>query len=217
MNATHTIEGEPLILLAQRAIYWPTGETLFVADTHFGKPESFRALRVPVPGGVLGVALARLTDALVQTSAKRLVILGDFWHTRDSRTDAVEAELLAWRDRHFALEIEVILGNHDRGTGGPPQGWANRVTVDCHRVGPFVATHYPTPHPDGYVLAGHLHPAAVLHGRGRQRLRLAAFWFGPTVGVLPAFGEFTGVAEITPAPGDAVYVIADAHVVAVPV
>ncbi|MCS6939106.1 MAG: DEAD/DEAH box helicase, partial [Roseiflexus sp.] len=67
----------------------------------------------------------------------------------------------------------------------------------------------------GYTLAGHLHPAVRLNGVGRQRVTLPCFWFGAQVGVLPAFGGFTGAALITPEPGDQVFVIADGEVVAV--
>ena len=51
--------------------------------------------------------------------------------------------------------------------------------------------------------------------RGRQRLKLPAFWFGPRVGVLPAFGEFTGGAVVSPRPGDRVFVVAGDQVVPV--
>ncbi len=50
---------------------------------------------------------------------------------------------------------------------------------------------------------------------GRQRLKLPGFWFGPRVGVLPAFGEFTGGAVVTPRPGDRVFVVAGDQVVPV--
>jgi metallophosphoesterase superfamily enzyme len=51
-------------------------------------------------------------------------------------------------------------------------------------------------------------------GRG-HRERLACFWFGRDAAVLPAFGEFTGCAEIDPNPGDRVWVIAGSEVIAV--
>jgi hypothetical protein len=42
-------------------------------------------------------------------------------------------------------------------------------------------------------------------GPGRQRERLPCFWLTPELGVLPAFGAFTGSADISPAPGDRVF------------
>jgi metallophosphoesterase superfamily enzyme len=68
--------------------------------------------------------------------------------------------------------------------------------------------------PGAYVLAGHLHPGVVLGGRAHDRLRLPCFHFGPRSGVLPAFGEFTGM-HVVPAarrprlrgPGRAVHAV----------
>jgi metallophosphoesterase superfamily enzyme len=70
--------------------------------------------------------------------------------------------------------------------------------------------------PGAYVLAGHVHPAAVLGGRAQQRLRLPCFHFGPQVGVLPAFGAFTGMHVLPRGPGDRVFVVADDTVRALP-
>jgi metallophosphoesterase superfamily enzyme len=52
-----------------------------------------------------------------------------------------------------------------------------------------------------------------LYGRARQRERLPCFWFSTDCAVLPAFGDFTGLAEITPVEGDRVFVIAGSEVV----
>jgi metallophosphoesterase superfamily enzyme len=57
-----------------------------------------------------------------------------------------------------------------------------------------------------------VHPCAVLVGPGRQRERLPCFWLGHETGVLPAFGEFTGCAEVEPQAGDETWVIAEDRV-----
>jgi hypothetical protein len=77
---------------------------------------------------------------------------------------------------------------------------------------PFVLAHHPDPSEAGYVLAGHVHPAVRLVGKGRQRERLPCFWFGAEVGVFPAFGDFTGAAVVQPAAGDRVFVLASDRV-----
>ena len=76
--------------------------------------------------------------------------------------------------------------------------------------------HRPRPQPGGYVLAGHLHPCVTIGGRANDRLRLPCFHFGSTVGVLPAFGSFTGMHPITREDGDQVFVVADDRVEALP-
>ena len=53
-------------------------------------------------------------------------------------------------------------------------------------LGGLALAHHPQSVPGRYVVAGHLHPAAVVGGRGGDRLRLPCFHFGATVGVLPA-------------------------------
>ena len=59
------------------------------------------------------------------------------------------------------------------------------------------------------MLAGHLHPCVSLAGRGFDHLRLPCFWLGDDVGVLPAFGAFTGMQAIAPGATDRVFAVAD--------
>ena len=203
--------GEAVRLMPERCLYWERRRTLVLADPHLGKADAFRAAAVPVPGAA-DAGLDRLGRALDRTGAERLVVLGDFWHARIGRTPRVIGALTDWRRARASLHVELIRGNHDR-AGDPPPGWVEGW-YDAPRVDlPFVFAHYPEISTDGFVLAGHLHPAVVVAGRGRQRLRLSCFWFGSGVGVLPAFGEFTGAGMVRPAAGDRVYVIAEDEVI----
>jgi uncharacterized protein len=52
-------------------------------------------------------------------------------------------------------------------------------------------------------------------GPRRERLRLPCFWFGPSVGVVPAFGEFTGLATVPALPDDGVFAVAGDEVIEV--
>ena len=207
------LSGERLLLLPQRALYWKRRETLVVTDTHFGKAGAFRAAAVAVPEGSTAAMLARLDSALLATAATRLIFLGDFWHAPAGRSPALVEELTRWRERHPQLRVELVLGNHDLRVGPTPTEWKFEVHREPRVDEPFVFAHYPDARDEGYVLAGHLHPGYVLHGRGRQRLRLACFHFGPLVGVLPAFGEFTGLANVEMQSGDRCYVIAENEVI----
>ena len=49
---------------------------------------------------------------------------------------------------------------------------------------------------DGYTLAGHVHPGIVLAGPGLQRERLPCFWLGRERPCFPAFGSFTGLGPV---------------------
>lgn len=207
-NATVTVAGEQLELCAERAAHWARRRTLFIADPHFGKAASFRALGVFVPRGTTSDALKRLDDLVARLRPERIVFLGDFLHAREGRTDETFDALAAWRASHREVAMQIVRGNHDRRAGDPP----GAVGIECIdgpvRDGPFALAHHPVRVADAYVLAGHFHPCAVLSGGARQRERLPCFWFGRDVGVLPAFGDFTGCAEIEVEPGDRVWVVA---------
>ena len=207
------VRGEEVVLLPERAIFWPRAATLLVADAHIGKAASFRALGVPVPRGTTGGALARLDTLLDRTEAKRIIFLGDLLHAREGRAPETVGALAEWRERRAATEMILVRGNHDRRAGDPPP----EIGIDCIDAPlletPFALVHHPRAVADHYALAGHLHPAAVMTGPARQRERLACFWLGADVGVLPAFGDFTGVADVNAGPDDRVFVIAGEHVV----
>jgi metallophosphoesterase superfamily enzyme len=76
--------------------------------------------------------------------------------------------------------------------------------------------HHPQARDDGYVLAGHLHPCIGLSGRAHDRLRLPCFHFGERVGVLPAFGAFTGMHPVRAGADEQVFVVADGVVAELP-
>lgn len=193
--------GETLLLLADKAIYWPQQRTLLVADLHIGKAASYRALHQPVPRGTTEATLARLDQLLARYACNRLVVLGDFLHARTARAAGTLAALAAWRTRHCELEIVLVRGNHDRHAGDPPAELGITVHEEPWLLGPFALCHEPEPHASHAVLAGHVHPAYVLRGRARQRLRLPCFVIGAQVAVLPAFGEFTGGWNVAPQAG----------------
>jgi uncharacterized protein len=210
------VGGETLELCAERAVYWPRPATLLVADLHFGKAASFRALGVRVPRGTTGDALARLDALIHRLAPARVVFLGDFLHAREGRNAETFDALTAWRVSHASIEMQLVRGNHDRRAGDPP----SEVGIECVDAplleAPFALAHHPRAVSGSYVLAGHVHPCAVLVGAARQRERLPCFHFTRDVGVLPSFGDFTGCTEIEPADADRVWVVAEGRVVLVP-
>jgi len=212
---TISIAGTELELLPERAAYWRAQETLFVADTHWGKAATFRAHSIPIPRGVTPDDLARLTAAIGKTGCRRIVLLGDALHARKGRSASTMQLVAEWRARHADVEILLVRGNHDRGAGDPPESFDIRCVNAPVYEAPFVFQHHPTESAMGYALAGHTHPAIKLRGKGLQRTTLPCFWFTATVGTLPAFGSFCGQARIYPAEGDRVYVIAGEEVLPV--
>ncbi|WP_018410787.1 ligase-associated DNA damage response endonuclease PdeM [Methyloversatilis thermotolerans] len=204
--------GEQLELLAERALWWPAQSALLVADAHVGKGSSFRALGVPVPDGSSSDTLARLAALLHRTGARRLVFLGDLLHARNGCTPALMAQLAALhRD---GCDWLLVRGNHDA-HAGIPQGLPLSVVDEGWRIGPFALCHHPEPVAGAYVLAGHVHPAVRIEAAG-DRLRLPCFALGQDVGLLPAFGSFTGHATLEHDGTTRLYACAGDHVFEVP-
>jgi DNA ligase-associated metallophosphoesterase len=213
---TTDVGGQRLALLPEKAAWWPARQALLVADAHLGKAVSFRRLGVPVPEATTTETLSRLSELVERHGARRIVFLGDFLHSAHAHAASTLGALAAWRERHEGLHLTLVRGNHDAHAGDPP-AWARMEVVDepLHVDG-LALCHHPVAHDGAYVLAGHLHPGIVLGGRPHDHVRLPCFWFGARVGVLPAFGAFTGLKTIRPAPGERVFAVADAAVLPLP-
>jgi DNA ligase-associated metallophosphoesterase len=199
------VAGETVLLLAEKALYWPARKMLVVADIHFGKAASFRAQGVPVPRGTTSQNLASLDALMAAHDIAHIMFLGDFLHARAAHATATLAAMLAWRLRHPSLKLTLVRGNHDRHAGDPAASLAIEMVDEPYAMAPFSFCHHPDIVADGYALAGHIHPSYLLATRF-DALRLPCFVVGPRRMSLPSFGAFTGGFLITPDPGDAIYV-----------
>ena len=196
-----------LQLWPQKAAFDPASGLLLVADAHIGKAVSFRRLGVPVPAGSTADSLQRLDLLLGATQARGIVFLGDLLHSAQARQSAALALWRAWRLRHPGLDLTLVRGNHDLQAGDPPAGLAVRCVDGPLRLGPWALQHHPAPVPGAYALAGHVHPGVLLTGRAHDRLRLPCFHFAAQVGLLPAFGGFTGLHVLPRAAGAQVFAV----------
>jgi DNA ligase-associated metallophosphoesterase len=166
---------------------------------------------VPVPEATTAGNLDALDSLLARHEARRIVFLGDLLHSRHAHDVATLAAVSGWREQRSRLDLVLVRGNHDDRAGDPPPSWGVYCVDEPYFLpaAPGLALcHHPHPRPDSFVLAGHHHPCITI-GRGIDRLRLPCFHFGAAVGVLPAFGAFTGMHPIERAPGDRVFVVAD--------
>lgn len=203
-------------LSAGRSAFWHQRRWLVVADVHFGKAATFRALGVPVPHGTTSDTLSRLGDLIDRMRPTTIVFLGDLFHAREAHAVSTLAALHEWRERHAALDLVLVEGNHDRKAGAPPAALRIRRESDPWQVDRFAFCHYPRFVQNAAAFAGHLHPAVRLHGRADASVRLPCFWLRDGLTVLPAFGAFTGGATIDREAGDRVIAVADDRVVEVP-
>ena len=206
---------ESLILLPQRALYWPAQRLLVIADIHFGKAASFRALGVPVPAGTTSQNLAALDALIAAQPVEHILFLGDFLHAKAAHAPATLAAIRAWRHRHAHLRLTLVRGNHDDRAGDPPADLAIAVVDEPHAIGPFAFCHHPQDSPLGHVLAGHVHPVDRLSAAG-DTARLPCFVVGAGHSILPSFGAFTGGHPVTAGVDQQLFVVADDRVFAVP-
>lgn len=204
-TVTLQVAGQTLMLLPEKAIFLPEHDTLLVADVHLGKATSFRQLGVPVPAGTTDETLGVLSRLIRQLDVKRVVFLGDLLHSARSLAPDTLATVLRWRELHSAVELTLVRGNHDDHAGDPPAVLDIQAFDEPVMLQQLAFSHHPRPMAGAFVLAGHLHPCVSVGGRAHDWHRLPCFWFSPRVGVLPAFGAFTGMQEVRVQPGERVF------------
>lgn len=224
MNAPRTLDiplaGETVTLDGDRALI--VRDRVLVADVHLDKAASFQRAGMAVPLGDEQDDLDRLAAIAARHGLTRIVVLGDLVHAPPRRGGRTEEIVVEWCRSHPALELSVVLGNHDRDAAERLAHWPLRwiTDPDACRLGPFALRHAPTgaceSADDGFQLAGHLHPTLRIGARRADRLTLPVFWRRREALILPAFGRFTGGHRIDPAREDAVWGIHEGSILALP-
>ncbi|MFC5548241.1 ligase-associated DNA damage response endonuclease PdeM [Massilia aerilata] len=202
---TVELGGDQLILLPQKAAFWPRERMLIIADIHFGKAAAFRSFGIPVPKGTTSENLQGLDELIALTGARQVLFLGDFLHARAAHAASTQAAMLAWRRKRCDLILTLVRGNHDKHAGDPAGELGIDLVDEPWTVGPYSFCHHPDIAAPAYVLAGHVHPVYVLATRS-DALRLPCFIAGPQRMILPSFGAFTGGHALRPEPGERVWV-----------
>jgi DNA ligase-associated metallophosphoesterase len=192
-------------LMADKALYFEEGQALFIADPHFGKAASLRAVGLPIPEGDTQGDCDRLSTLLGATAAKRLIILGDFFHHAAGKTQVVHECLRQWRRMNDGIRMDLVRGNHDLCSGDP---WPD-LHIQMHQPiwdwHGLACSHLGSEASILPMLCGHLHPAIRLPRAGKGHLRLPCFWFQSRRLVLPSFGRFTGSQRIEPISRDRLF------------
>ncbi len=221
-----TIRDQSLFLLPEKMVFWKEAKTLLVADTHFGKAATFRQAGIPIPSGTTSAMLQRLSEVIELHQARRLIVLGDFVHAATRCQNGFEAELIAWRDRHSALELMLVRGNHDRGHNALFKALGMQAVNEPYAETPFAFCHFHDVEDKSvrqtnsewankrvlFRFGGHIHPGVTLNNFGKAKEKISCYWVSESFMVLPAFGEFTGCAAIRPRSGDQIFVVADHQV-----
>lgn len=209
-----------VVLLPGRAAFLPASATLLVADLHLGKAATFRKAGIPVPEGSSQADLARLARLVHETSARRLVIVGDLFHAKSGCTDQVFAEFATARRLFAGTEVILVIGNHDRTLGKVPTTLGLDACLPHLADGAWHFVHEPSAPLTGsahagFTISGHLHPTVSIRSPGGDQIADRCFVAEATTLVLPAFGSFTGGHRVTPAPGLRLWIARDDGVVEV--
>lgn len=206
----HELLGQRLVLIPEKGIFWADKKYLILADLHLGKAGHFRKSGIPVSDLIHTRDIHLLDQLIGRFAPEQVIFLGDLFHSDHNQGWEV---FRRWMKSKAPLQFSLVLGNHDvldaRNYRIP-----NLQVSETLCIPPFHLSHIPE-ETQLYNLAGHIHPAVKLYGKGRQSLRLPCFYFGKRNGLLPAFGHFTGTAKISIKKDDAVYAIADKQVVRV--
>jgi len=212
-----SIEGDSFWLLPKRGLYWPEQQTLFIADTHFGKEATFRSQGLAVPRGSTHSTLKTIAQMISECQASRLVLLGDMFHARSSISKDIEGSLDAFFAAKPNLRFTLVLGNHDRGLQALIKDWPIEIVDSGTTIDSISISHLPQEPSQStkLLLCGHLHPAYRFSSKLDSVGKLPCFWLSNRQLVLPAIGEFTGTQVIRPSKLDRTWVIADDQILRV--
>ena len=204
------LNGEEMTLLPHKAIYYKKERALILADIHLGKTGHFRNAGIPVPPELAYVDLETIDELLNDKSIEieKLIVLGDLSHAKINFDWRVFEE---WRYKNKEIQIQLIKGNHDILSDANYYS-LNIEIFDLLILNKFLLVHNfkDEDNIDGlYKICGHIHPGVRIYGKAKQTLTLPCFYFGESVGILPAFGRFTGKHIIRPSENDVVFVIAE--------
>jgi len=182
-----TVASVSLIADCAGALYWSEEGVLAVADLHLEKGSSFAARGVLLPPYDTAATLARLSRLIVRYAPRMVIALGDSFHdgggpARIADTDRAELGALQ-RGREWIW----IAGNHDP----DPVDGLGGVSAATLAIGALMFRHQPEAGAATGEIAGHLHPIARVHGRGRTVSRRCFASDGTRV-VMPAFGAYAG-------------------------
>jgi DNA ligase-associated metallophosphoesterase len=205
-----TIHQHTFELLPQKALYWHDTQTLIVADVHLGKASHFRknGMAIPLESGLED--LQQLDFLLKLYTPKRLLILGDLFHSDYNQ----EWEYFgALRKKHTAVDFHLVRGNHDILKKHHYSTYDIELHANVLKENDFIFSHDLIPLQENqFIVSGHIHPGFVLNGRGRQRITLPCFYKKKNTLLMPAFGWLTGLAHM-PADKDAdVFVVTEESV-----
>lgn len=181
--------GHSLRLMADRAIYWPARQALFVADLHLEKASWFAATGQMLPPFDSLATLTRLLTLAQSCDALEIWALGDSFHDAvgPERMDGQAIALL--EQLAIGRRLVWIAGNHDAAAELPGER-CEEADIDG-----LVLRHEAQPGELRPELSGHFHPKVRIATVARTVSRPCAVVGGNRI-ILPAFGALTGGLDV---------------------
>lgn len=171
--------------------FFPRHRLLVVSDLHFEKGSSFARRGILLPPYDTQQTLSRLAGVIAEYDPAVVVCLGDSFHDREGHSRLADGVPEVLDSLASGRDWCWILGNHDP---DPPPGLAGFAAREL-AVGQLVFRHEPLCNRGHGEVAGHLHPGARVHRRGRS-LRRPCFASDGMRLIMPAFGAFTGCLNV---------------------
>jgi len=200
--------GNSFVLSPDKALFWEDTGMLIISDAHFTKESHFRKNGIAIPSGILQHDLMRLNQLIQRFNPTIVLFLGDMFH---SEANEGLNEFLTWREINAAIDIQLVVGNHDVLS----RNWYHTANIEIVEdnllINNIVLSHDKLAEiPEGKVnFFGHIHPAILLQGLAKQTLRLPCFYCDTNYMMLPAFGKFTGFKTITAQKDATIFAIGD--------
>ncbi len=196
-----TFGKENLMLLPERALYWPRRQIIAIADVHLGKAESFQAGGVPIPSSVHDDDLRLLDRILENYPVKQVLILGDWIHHKDNLTPKLITDINNFFQKHSKVQWTLLLGNHEKGARSALQNIKFDLVDGDLQIDSLTFSHghshsQKLSENNFALVQGHIHPVIALR-EGPINLRLPCFMLNGATLTLPSFGLLTGGYEVS--------------------
>ncbi len=181
--------GTKLELHSSQVLFVPSTKELLLSDIHIGKAEYFQLNGIPLTNKEDESNLNRIYKLAKEFSPKKIVILGDLFHSRYS----LNKNLIDKVEKLFGdlyTEIELIEGNHDKGC------YVRNINYLKEKKSlNLIYTHQPIKSNKKLILniCGHYHPKLILKNQ-QDKISLKCFALDRVNNslYLPSFGDLTG-------------------------
>lgn len=201
-----------LQLLKEKAIWINDHRAILIADLHFGKAAHFRKSGIPIPEPIHFTDLEVIESLIQKWNPTDLFFLGDLFH---SDWNGQWEVLMQFMVNFPRVQFHLVKGNHDV---LPPAFYKNtplKIHPEIYKLGNLLLSHEPMKdlENESINICGHIHPGILLRGKARQHVRIPCFHFDGKTLIMPAFGNFTGLALVKPELGHSVWGVVQEKVI----